>query len=140
MAVPRSVHCALAADLPPGWYTQPDHLHDTEPDENPADPTPARNTIRLRSAPGELTPWRKEGALELAGPVNGDAAGAKPHVAGYVGQGAARPAPAGMVPNRHAHHRKIPLPCHLRVTPSPSVRSYRPHIKETQPPRRPHIP
>jgi len=56
MAVARFVRCALAADLPPGWYTQPDHLHHTEPDENPADPTPARNAIRLRSAPGELTP------------------------------------------------------------------------------------
>jgi DNA-binding transcriptional LysR family regulator len=38
MAVARFVHCALAADLPPGWYTQPDHLHHTEPAENPADP------------------------------------------------------------------------------------------------------
>jgi DNA-binding transcriptional LysR family regulator len=28
-AVARFVHCALAADLPPGWYTQPDHLHYT---------------------------------------------------------------------------------------------------------------
>jgi DNA-binding transcriptional LysR family regulator len=27
MAVARFVHCALAADLPPGWHTQPDHLH-----------------------------------------------------------------------------------------------------------------
>ena len=38
MAVARFVHCALAADPPPGWYTQPDHLHHTEPDENPAGP------------------------------------------------------------------------------------------------------
>jgi hypothetical protein len=29
------------------------------------------------------------------------------------------------------YHRKIPLPCHLRVTPSPCVRSYRPQMKET---------
>ncbi len=29
--------------------------------------------------------------------------------------------------------RKIPLPCHLRVTPNPCVRSYRPQMKETQP-------
>ena len=38
MAVARFVHCTLAADLPPGWYTQPDHLHHTEPGENPAGP------------------------------------------------------------------------------------------------------
>ena len=31
IAVARFVHCALAADLPPGWHTQPDHLHHTEP-------------------------------------------------------------------------------------------------------------
>jgi DNA-binding transcriptional LysR family regulator len=40
MAVARFVHCALAADLPPGWHTQPDHLHHTEPDQNPAGPHP----------------------------------------------------------------------------------------------------
>jgi DNA-binding transcriptional LysR family regulator len=34
MAAARFVRCALAADLPPGWYTQPDHLHHTEPDED----------------------------------------------------------------------------------------------------------
>jgi DNA-binding transcriptional LysR family regulator len=32
-AVSRFVHCALAADLPPGWYTQPGHRHHTELDE-----------------------------------------------------------------------------------------------------------
>ena len=36
-AVARFVHCALAADLPPGWHTQPDHLHHTDP----ADPHPS---------------------------------------------------------------------------------------------------
>ena len=41
MAVARFVHCALAADLPAGWYTQPDHLHHTEPDQNPAGPHPS---------------------------------------------------------------------------------------------------
>lgn len=41
-AVARFVHCALAADLPPGWHTQPDHLHHTEPDENPDDPHPSQ--------------------------------------------------------------------------------------------------
>ena len=30
-----------AADLPPGWYTQPDHLHHTAPDQNPAGPHPS---------------------------------------------------------------------------------------------------
>jgi DNA-binding transcriptional LysR family regulator len=38
MAVARFVHCALAADLPPGWHTQPDHLHHTEPNEDPDHP------------------------------------------------------------------------------------------------------
>jgi len=33
-------------------------------------------------------------------------------------------APAGRGPER-AHHRKIPLACHLWVTPSPRARSYR---------------
>ena len=28
---------------------------------------------------------------------------------------------------------KIPLTCHLRVTPSPCLRSYRPQMKEMQP-------
>jgi DNA-binding transcriptional LysR family regulator len=41
MAVARFVHCALAADLPPGWHTQPDHLHYTEPDRDPDDPHPS---------------------------------------------------------------------------------------------------
>jgi DNA-binding transcriptional LysR family regulator len=35
LAVARFVHCALAADLPPGWHTQPDHLRHTEPYEDP---------------------------------------------------------------------------------------------------------
>ena len=45
MAAARFVHCALAADLPAGWYTQPDHLHHTAPDEYPADthPSPQRH-------------------------------------------------------------------------------------------------
>jgi DNA-binding transcriptional LysR family regulator len=30
MAVARFVRCALAADLPPGWHTQPDHLRHAE--------------------------------------------------------------------------------------------------------------
>jgi DNA-binding transcriptional LysR family regulator len=42
MAVARFVHCVLAADLPPGWHTQPDHLHHTESDEDPDDPTPGQ--------------------------------------------------------------------------------------------------
>lgn len=41
MAVARFVRCALAADLPPGWYTQPDHLHHTERDEDSAVPRPS---------------------------------------------------------------------------------------------------
>jgi len=36
MAVARFVHRALAADPPPGWDTQADHLHHTEPVENPS--------------------------------------------------------------------------------------------------------
>jgi DNA-binding transcriptional LysR family regulator len=39
-AVARFVHCALAADLPPGWHTQPGHLHHTEPDQDPDGPAP----------------------------------------------------------------------------------------------------
>jgi hypothetical protein len=42
MAVARFVRCALSADLPPGWYTQPDHLRHTEPDKDPDEP-PLRN-------------------------------------------------------------------------------------------------
>ena len=41
IAVARFVHCALAADLPPGWHTQPDHLHHTEPNQDPAGPHPS---------------------------------------------------------------------------------------------------
>jgi DNA-binding transcriptional LysR family regulator len=51
MAVARFVHCALAADLPPGWHTQPDHLHHTEPNEDPDDPHPEPAT-RLGCDPG----------------------------------------------------------------------------------------
>jgi DNA-binding transcriptional LysR family regulator len=42
IAVTRFVHCALAADLPPGWHTQPDHLHHTEPDQDPDGPPPSQ--------------------------------------------------------------------------------------------------
>jgi hypothetical protein len=42
MAVARFVHCALAADLPPGWHTQPDHLHHTEPNQDLDDPNPSQ--------------------------------------------------------------------------------------------------
>ena len=42
VAVARFVHCALAADLPPGWHTQPDHLHHSEPNEDPDDPHPSQ--------------------------------------------------------------------------------------------------
>ena len=51
IAVARFVHCALAADLPPGWHTQPDHLHHTEPDEDPDGPPPQPAT-RLGCDPG----------------------------------------------------------------------------------------
>jgi len=42
MAVARFVHCVLAADLPPGWHTQPDHLHHSEQDEDRDTPYPSR--------------------------------------------------------------------------------------------------
>ena len=29
-AVARFVHATLTAELPPGWHTQPDHLHHCE--------------------------------------------------------------------------------------------------------------
>jgi len=32
----------LAADLPPGWHTQPDHLHHSEQDEDRDTPYPSR--------------------------------------------------------------------------------------------------
>ncbi|HEV2256272.1 MAG TPA: LysR family transcriptional regulator [Streptosporangiaceae bacterium] len=41
-AVARFVHCALASDLPPGWHTQPGHLHHTESDEDRTTPTPSQ--------------------------------------------------------------------------------------------------
>jgi DNA-binding transcriptional LysR family regulator len=37
MAVARFVHCALAADLPAGWHTRPDHLRHTERDGQQGD-------------------------------------------------------------------------------------------------------
>jgi len=55
MAVARFVHCALAADLPPGWHTQPDHLHHTEPNEDPDGPTRASNAFRPRSWGADAT-------------------------------------------------------------------------------------
>jgi DNA-binding transcriptional LysR family regulator len=62
IAVARFVRCALTADLPPGWHTQPDHLHHTEPNQNPRPPGPA---TRLDCVPGELT----HGPGRLARPV-----------------------------------------------------------------------
>ena len=47
MAVARFVHCALAADLPPGWHTQPDHLHHAAPDD--AHPSPQRDSAAERA-------------------------------------------------------------------------------------------
>ncbi len=49
MSVARFVHCALAADLPPGWHTQPDHLHHTELDQDPNDPHPSQQRDQPRS-------------------------------------------------------------------------------------------
>ena len=43
-AVARFVRFALTADLPPGWHTQPDHLHHIEQDENPDDRPPRPGT------------------------------------------------------------------------------------------------
>jgi len=40
IAVARFVHCTLAADLPPGWHTQPDHLHHTELNQDLDGPPP----------------------------------------------------------------------------------------------------
>src|SRR6266702_7639918 len=84
-----SLHDALPICRPAGI---PSPITCTTPNQTRTPPTPARNAIRLRSDPGELTPWRK-GRAGTGGSVNGDAAGGKPHVAGYVGQ-AARPSPA----------------------------------------------
>lgn len=46
-AVARFVRCALAADLPPGWHTQPGHLHHTTPDQTRTPPTPPRPATPL---------------------------------------------------------------------------------------------
>jgi LysR substrate binding domain len=43
-AVARFVRFALTASLPPGWHTQPDHLHHIEQDENPDDRPPRPGT------------------------------------------------------------------------------------------------
>jgi hypothetical protein len=43
IAVARFVHCALTADLPPGWHTQPDHLHHTEPNQDLDNPNPSQH-------------------------------------------------------------------------------------------------
>lgn len=48
MAVARFVNFVLAADLPPGWYTQPDHLHHTGSSEDLGDSPPASHTIGSR--------------------------------------------------------------------------------------------
>jgi len=42
MAAARFVRSALAADLPPGWHTQPDHLRHTEPSQDPGHPHRSR--------------------------------------------------------------------------------------------------
>jgi hypothetical protein len=125
-AVARFVHCALAADLPPGWHTQPDHLHHTEPSRPP--PQPAMPLGR-GALPGCCRHCLTS-ALGLAGSVNGDAAGQTPcHMRCRAGRSAS-PGPGWS--RISADHRKIPLTCHLRVTPSPGVRSYGPQMKEAQ--------
>jgi hypothetical protein len=63
MAVARFVHYALAADLPPGWYTQPDHLHHTEPDQNPDGPPPQPATPLRYGAIQEADATAQGGAL-----------------------------------------------------------------------------
>ena len=56
IAVARFVHCALAADLPSGWHTQPDHLHHAEPNQDPDGPHPGPAT-RLGRDLGELSSY-----------------------------------------------------------------------------------
>ena len=51
IAVARFVRCALAADLPHGWHTQPGHLHHTEPNQDP-DGRPPEPATRLGCDPG----------------------------------------------------------------------------------------
>jgi DNA-binding transcriptional LysR family regulator len=45
-AVARFVHCALAADLPPGWHTLPDHLRHVETGKNPSGPRAGQSNRR----------------------------------------------------------------------------------------------
>jgi hypothetical protein len=51
MAEARFVYRALAAGLPPGWYSQCHHLGHAVPGENRPASISARTAMRLRSAP-----------------------------------------------------------------------------------------
>jgi DNA-binding transcriptional LysR family regulator len=86
IAVARFVHCALAADLPPGWHTQPDHLRHTEPNQDPDGPSPEPAT-RLGCDPGELTPRRNERG-GVGGPCGRRCGRGQAAAASYVGQAA----------------------------------------------------
>jgi DNA-binding transcriptional LysR family regulator len=77
-AVARFVHCALTADLPPGWYTQPGHLRHTEPGQDQAGPHPQPATPLGRAPPPGSCRHGARGERWGRGPVNGDAAGAEP--------------------------------------------------------------
>ena len=95
IAVARFVHCALAADLPPGWYTQPDHLHHTEPDQDPADPHPALGGLRI-SGQGEET-LLCDLVADQPAPHSTSAAHGWPHEE-------SRPTPARRLRSRAARH------------------------------------
>ena len=78
-------------------------------------------------------------AVRQARPVREQSGRRTPGLLAALPGWACRPKPAatgrGMnqTCDRRGPDRKIPLMCHLRVTPSPCVHSYRPQTKETWP-------
>ena len=126
----RRLRIARVVDSSSSGVSSPDHLHHTEPGENSADPPQPATRLAAEQSRG-ADAMAKSGRARAGGPVHGDAAAANPcRRLRRVGRPAS---PAGMIPKRPAGHRKSPLTCHLRVTPSPCVRSYRRHMKETRP-------
>src|SRR5262249_8882661 len=89
IAVARFVHCALAADLPSGWHTQPDHLHHAEPNQDPDGPHPGPAT-RLGRDLGELSSYTPSSCVASA--ISASRARASGRVSDAI---AALTAPAG---------------------------------------------
>ena len=101
-AVARFVHAALTAVLPPGWHTQPDHLHHRLSLTSAMRASLDRSRIRAISRPGllgaiSMMPVRfrlrvltlTAGAAALMAPLPGFAASAQAATAGGGGHGPA---------------------------------------------------